>query len=288
MLNSMTAYARKESQTKNGTLIWELRSVNHRYLEPAIRVPEGFREIEIELRNILRSHVQRGKIDCVLRHEPAAGAPDSIDLDLDLVAELKSAMDRIGRVLDNPAQVSALEVLQFPGVWRRGDDDFENVHQDALTLFADALEDLCAMRAREGARILPMLDERIDAIRSQVRQVRDQLPIIMDRQADAIRARISDLQEQIDDQRFEQELVIMLQKADVAEELDRLESHLKEVSSNLYKKEPVGRRLDFLMQELHREANTLSSKSLASTTSQQAVEIKVRIEQMREQVQNVE
>jgi uncharacterized protein (TIGR00255 family) len=288
MLNSMTAYARKESQTEAGTLVWELRSVNHRYLEPSIRLPDGFREIDTELRSIMRSHVQRGKLECMLRYEPSSGQVQPIEVNLELVTELHGAMDRIARILDNPAHISALDILQFPGVWQRTEEDLESVQQDALTLFAEALEELCAMRAREGARILPMIESRIDGIRAQVRAVRDQLPTIMDRQADAIRARIADLQEQIDDHRIEQELVIMLQKADVAEELDRLESHLKEIGNNLVKNEPVGRRLDFLMQELNREANTLSSKSLASSTSQQAVEIKVLIEQMREQIQNIE
>ena len=288
MIRSMTAYSRQDIKGEWGVITWEIRSVNHRYLEPIFRLPEAFREIEPVLRESLRNYVQRGKLECNLRFQPEKKASSGIKVNLALAGELNSAVHQINKVLDNPAHISAFEFLNWPGVLETEETDQEPIKQAMVSLFEVALKELLATREREGARILPMLKDRLTQINQIVEQVREKLPIIIERQNDALRSRFEELKLEIDDSRLEQELVMLAQKADVAEELDRLEAHVQEVSDVLEKHNPIGRRLDFLMQELNREANTLSSKSLVTETTQFAVELKVLIEQMREQVQNIE
>ncbi|WP_020406038.1 YicC/YloC family endoribonuclease [Hahella ganghwensis] len=288
MIRSMTAYARQDARGEWGTLTWELRSVNHRYLEPVFRIPEALRDIEPALRDSLRRYVQRGKLECQLKFQQESQSTGSFSVNLDLANELNHAVNQINRLLDNPAHIDAFDFINWPGVMVTEETDLEPVKEEAISLFNQALGQLVTTREREGGRIHPMLDDRLDSIAEIVEKVREKLPHILERQNEALRSRFEELRLDIDPGRLEQEMVMLAQKADVAEELDRLEAHVHEVKEVLAKKEPVGRRLDFLMQELNREANTLSSKSLVTETTQFAVELKVLIEQMREQVQNIE
>ncbi|WP_431687078.1 YicC/YloC family endoribonuclease [Hahella sp. NBU794] len=288
MIRSMTAYARQESRGEWGVLTWEVRSVNHRYLEPMFRIPEVLREIEPALREAMRQYVQRGKLECQLKFQQESQATPSYQVNLGLANELNQAVNQINRILDNPAHINAFDFLNWPGVLVSEETDLEPVREEAVSLFEQTLESLVKTREREGDRIRPMLEDRLTAITDIVGRVRQKMPIILERQNEALKARFEELELAVDSARLEQELVIVSQKADVAEELDRLDAHVHEVREVLGKKEPMGRRLDFLMQELNREANTLSSKSLVTETTQFSVELKVLIEQMREQVQNVE
>lgn len=288
MLKSMTAYARKESRNEWGTVTWELRSVNHRYLEPMFKLPDNFRDIEPDLRNCLHSHLARGKIECHLRVQLETQTGPGLKVNVEMAESLNNVLNQINRMLDNPAHINALDILKWPGVLEIEELDLEPVKEEVVAVFDEALTELVETRDKEGARIRPMLEERLIAIQGIVDRIRARLPQIIERQNEALRARFEDLDLDLDDGRIEQELVVLAQKADVAEELDRLETHSKEVQDVLDRKEPVGRRLDFLMQELNREANTLGSKSLVTETSQLAVDLKVIIEQMREQIQNIE
>ena len=288
MIRSMTAYSRKEGRGDWGVLTWEIRSVNHRYLEPVFRMPETFRDAEPELREKLRKFVQRGKVECQLKYQPGRQEGSGFQVNTQLASELNQAVHKVNRLLDNPAHISALDILNWPGVLVMNETDLSPVKKQIVGLFEQALAELRQTRLREGERISPMLTERLTQIKAIVILVREKMPAILKSQNEALHARFRELQLDLDKTRLEQELVMLAQKADVAEELDRLEAHVDEVSEVLAKSEPIGRRLDFLMQELNREANTLSSKSLVTETTQYAVELKVLIEQMREQVQNIE
>ncbi len=288
MIRSMTAYARCDAKADTGVLTWEVRSVNHRYMEPIFRLPENFREIEPALRELLRKYVQRGKLECQLKFQAAADTGGKLQINTAMASDLNAAVHQINRLLDNPAHISAFEFLNWPGVLAVEEADIEPIKKQAIDLFESSLQELRRTREREGERIRPMISERLDKIANIVGEVRAQVPGIITRQNEALRARFDELKIEVDAQRLEQEMVILAQKADVAEELDRLDAHVHEVGNVLNKKESIGRRLDFLMQELNREANTLSSKSLVTETTQYAVELKVLIEQMREQVQNIE
>lgn len=287
MIRSMTAFARTDSQSEWGVLTWEIRSVNHRYLEPVFRMPDMFRDIEPELREALREFVKRGKLECQLKFQAESKVAE-LTVDMNLAAELNNALHKINRLLDNPAHINAFDVLNWPGVLVSNEVDAAPLKQQVVQLFKSAMKDLMETRQREGERILPMLTGRLQRIDGIVKQVRAEMPQILTRYHENLRGRIEELQAEVDQQRLEQEIVILASKADVAEELDRLDAHVQEVSRVLGKRETVGRRLDFLMQELNREANTLSSKSVATDSTQFAVELKVLIEQLREQIQNIE
>lgn len=288
MLKSMTAFARDKSDLSAGTLTWELRSVNHRYLEPSFRLPDAFREIEPRLREALRKRIARGKIDCSLKWQANAAGESGIELNQTTIANLKQATDELSAQFTSAAPVDLLAVLSWPGVINQETADQKSILNASLKSFENALSTLTEHRKREGEQLKPLLTDRLDAIENIVATVREQLPAILTLQSDNIRQRFEDAQVELDNQRLEQEMVLLAQKSDVAEELDRLDAHVHEVRATLNKKEPVGRRLDFLMQELNREANTLSSKAIVTDTTKAAIELKVLIEQMREQVQNIE
>lgn len=289
MLRSMTAFARTDLRQEWGSLTWEIRSVNHRYLEPHFRLPDSLKELEPELREMLRNSIKRGKVECSLKYQPESRASGgSLQVNLDLAQDLNRALNQINRLLDNPAHINAFDILQWPGVLHVEETDLEPVKEEALRLFEEALTSLVEVREREGQYLRPLIEDRLDQIVEIVAQVREQLPEILQRQREAILARFEELQIELDPGRLEQEMVLLAQKADVAEELDRLDAHVKEVRSTLYSRDAIGRRLDFLMQELNREANTLSSKSIVTETTRCAVDLKVLIEQMREQIQNIE
>lgn len=284
MTKSMTAFARSES----GHISWEIRSVNHRYLEVGVKVPDAFRSLEIGLRNKLKARLNRGKIDCQLRIGHSQASEASLSIDEKLLEDLTGALATIIPKLETVAPVNPLEVLKWPGLLSEPTEDEETIKRTVVELFDAALAQLIEMRSSEGAELRKIILEKLADLRSIVEQAATEAPIISARQRDKMISKLNDLKIEADPGRIEQELVIMAQKSDVAEELDRLNTHIEEVSATLDSREAVGRRLDFLMQELNREANTLSSKAVATNTTIQAVELKVAIEQMREQIQNIE
>ncbi|MDH1211224.1 YicC family protein [Pseudomonas chengduensis] len=287
MVHSMTAFARNEQATAHGTLSWELRSVNHRYLEPHLRLPEAFRDLEGAVREALRQGLSRGKVECTLRFaEESAGK--QLQVDSERARQLINAAEQVAALIQQPAPLNPLEVLAWPGVLVADSADPQALNAAALKLFDQAMGELKAGRAREGAELAKLLNERLDSILDEVAALRELVPQMLAGQRAKIETRFAEMQAELDPQRLEQELVLLAQKSDVAEELDRLSTHVSEVRRVLKAGGAAGRRLDFLMQELNREANTLGSKAFDTRSTQAAVNLKVLIEQMREQVQNIE
>ena len=286
-MHSMTAFARNELRAPWGTARWELRSVNNRFLDIAPRLPEELRALEPAVRERLAARLRRGKVDCSLRIERATGSA-ALVIDGEIAAAVAAAATEAAKLLDPAAAVSPFELLRWPGVIRAEPMDAETIGADVLELLEQGIADLAAARGREGARIEAMLRERIDAIAAITVEVRGWLPQIIDMARERLASRVAALAVEVDGERLEQEIALLVQKSDVAEELDRLDAHVSEISDVLGTRQPVGRRLDFLIQELHREANTLGSKSIDTRTTRASVDLKVLIEQMREQVQNVE
>lgn len=289
MIRSMTAFARSETSVAAGdTLIWEIRSVNHRYLEPGFKIPDTFRAIEATLRDVLRKKLNRGKLECSLRYQASAAGANSLDIDHGLLDQLISKHQQIQSKLGSLAAPTTLDLLRWPGVLKEPEQDKQALLDAALQAFEATVSELTQTREREGAELANLIEQRLSAINTIVAEVRTLLPGILQQQRDRLHERLAELQGELDQDRLEQEMVLLANRSDVAEELDRLDTHVAEVGRILKKGGPCGRRLDFMMQELNREANTLSSKSIVSTTTQSAVELKVLIEQMREQIQNIE
>ena len=289
MIRSMTGFARRERQGPWGTLTCEIRTVNHRYLEVSLRLPEDLRGLEGDARQILSSNLKRGKVDAGLYLRSTATAVAALELNQPLVDQLLQRSAAVATLLgERAAATSPLEVLRWPGVVREAERDLTPLAAEALELLKETAEELNASRAREGARIRELLQSRCQALVEAVALVRARLPEVSARIRARVAERVAQLGTQVDHERLEQELVLLAYKMDVEEELDRLGSHVTETLRVLDSTEPAGRRLDFLMQELNREANTLSSKSQDVETTRAAVDMKVLIEQLREQVQNVE
>ena len=288
MIRSMTAFARQEADTELGSLAWELRSLNHRYLELGLRLPEELRAMESAVRERVNARLGRGKVECSCRFRPATATAIPVDINDNNLSRLLAACEAVNQRLPEALPSSPLDVLRWPGVVREETVDTGPLQQHALALLDKALDELLLSREREGGQIKTLLQQRCDDMSALVVQARTCLPEIRIGLREKLHARLADLDVDVDPGRFEQELVMQLQKIDVDEEMDRLESHIGEVRRVLDRKEPVGRRLDFLMQELNREANTLGSKSVVAETTNISVELKVLIEQIREQVQNVE
>ena len=287
MIHSMTAFARTEQASDHGTLSWEIRSVNHRYLEPHLRLPEAFRDLEAAVRDALRKGLSRGKVECTLRFaEATTGRP--LQVDSDRARQLVDAAETVAALIRQPAPLNPLEVLAWPGVLAADSADPQALSRAALELFNQALEELKAGRQREGQELARLINERLDAIAEQTATLRTQVPQMLAAQRQKLLDRCAEMRADLDPQRLEQEMVLLAQKSDVAEELDRLATHVGEVRRVLKSGGAAGRRLDFLMQELNREANTLGSKAIDTRSTQAAVSLKVLIEQMREQVQNIE
>jgi uncharacterized protein (TIGR00255 family) len=294
MIRSMTGFARREHAHAAGTLAWELRTVNHRYLELSVRLPEEFRALESECRAVIGASVKRGKLDATLQFRAAPGPAAGLELDVPFLDELiKRAQEVSRRATAHGGQMtppSPLELLRWPGALKESQQDRAPLLGAALETLKAALGELATSRASEGERIAAMLRARCAQLEELVASVRARLPEVRAR----IRARLEERLGQLtlpaepNRERFEQELALALARMDVDEELDRLSSHVAETDKALVGGEPAGRRLDFLMQEFNREANTLSSKSQDAATTRAAVDIKVLIEQMREQIQNVE
>lgn len=288
MARSMTGFARREARGDFGVLVWELRSVNHRYLDMGLRLPEELRALENECRERIAAAVKRGKLDGQLRFEPAAGGQTVLTVDEYRARAVGQALSKVAGIVGAEGKISPGEVLRWPGVVQEPPLDVAAVGQTALKLLEQTLADLAAARGREGERTAAVLNERARMITVIVGELRKRQAGMTGALRDKLKARVEELKVQVDPQRLEQELVMVAQRLDVAEELDRLESHLKEFADTLKTGDTVGRRLDFLMQEFNREANTLGSKSQDAAVTQQVVDLKVLIEQMREQVQNLE
>ena len=288
MIRSMTAFASCEMDVEGYTLIWEVRTVNHRYLDISPRLPEIFRSTEPSVREVVGKHLKRGKVDCNLFYRKQKQGEEAIEVNEARLNQLLKVASNIEMNMSQFQAISALDVLRWPGVQSEVREDLEPVHEGAILLLNQALEQLVESREREGADILDMVESRCKLIQEQIQVAKTRLPEVQAQLREKLEKKINDLLEEPEQARLEQELVYFLQKMDVEEELDRLESHVKEVRRVLSQTEPVGRRLDFLMQELNREANTLGSKSADIQTTNVSVELKVLIEQMREQIQNIE
>ena len=287
MPRSMTAYARITEENSWGSITCELRSVNHRFLEVGFRMPDVLRESETALRDMTRKKLTRGKIDCSVQiafnHSDAGST-----LDLEVAQSHIEIAQAIANKLSDAAPISAVDIMQLPGVIKDASIEASQVNKAGKKAFDLALDQMLEGREREGAKLAEMVEQRLAGIESQIAIVRENLPEILQQQRTRLHEKLNELKEQMDEQRLEQEMVIIANRADVDEELDRLEAHISEIRLALKSNESIGRRLDFLMQELNREANTLGSKSISSTTTQVSVELKVLIEQMREQIQNIE
>lgn len=288
MLLSMTAFSRQQLDQDWGSITWEIRSVNHRYLEASVRVPELFRSLENSIRETVRKKLSRGKVECQLRYQAAENTTRDLHLDKDLIRKLIRVNTEIEQMTNTSTHLNSLEIMRWPGVIQDQELDTSAIEEQTLDLFNAALDDLIATRQREGEELKGFIQQRIVTIREIVVAVRSRMPEILASQKQNLIERLKELQAELDPSRLEQEIALLAQKADVDEELDRLDSHLNEVERVIDLKGQKGRRLDFLMQELNREANTLSSKSIVTDTTLSAVELKVLIEQMREQIQNIE
>jgi len=285
----MTGFARRERQAPWGTLACELRSVNHRYLELSLRLPDDLRPLEGDARHLLASMLKRGKVEAGIYLRGSAAANTTVEINRPLIEQLLRRASEVSALSGMvSAPLNPLDILRWPGAIRDADRDPSPVLAEAISLLRETIGDLNDARAREGARLRELLRQRCELLAQQVALVRTRLPEISARIRGKVAERVVQLGVQVDSERLEQELVLIAYKMDVQEELDRLASHLDETMQALDSKEPAGRRLDFLMQELNREANTLSSKSQDTETTRAAVDIKVLIEQMREQIQNVE
>ena len=288
MILSMTAFARIEHSESWGTLTWELRSVNHRYLEPSFKIPDFARSTEHQLRESLRKKLTRGKVECALRLEKVTVESSDININEPLLNSLIDANQQIAAKLGNAAPEQASTFLQWPGILETSDIEKTEMEKAIVTSFNKALDQMIENRKREGDELEKMIQQRLDSILETTDIVKPLIPQLVDKQRQKLIDRFEELSIAVDQDRIEQEIVVLAQKVDVDEELDRLLAHVKEVTTTLKKGSPCGRRLDFLMQELNREANTLGSKSISVDTTNASVDLKVFIEQMREQIQNIE
>ena len=284
----MTAFVQHESQSEQSRVVWEIRSVNHRYLEISMRLPEELRSAEMMFRETIKASLSRGRIDAVLRYQSAESSANSPELNLDTINQLMAWSRTVQSTVPVAGELSIADILKWPGVLtpeRIDEDQLSVAAKDAL---ANALSALASQRQREGRQLAVVINAKLEAARDIVIGVQGRVPELEQYARQRLNERVSEFSEQLEPGRFEQELVLLLAKSDIVEEIDRLQLHLAEVANILNGSGPVGRRLDFLMQELNREANTLGSKSNHPETTTAAVDLKVLIEQMREQIQNIE
>jgi|TARA_B110000259_G_scaffold128630_1_gene145264 uncharacterized protein (TIGR00255 family) len=283
----MTAFARNTTDFPWGSVTCELRSVNHRFLETGFRLPETLRQVEMSLREIARKKLSRGKVDCSI--QLAFNSTDAtVSADLTLAKQYIELAQQLAVQIDNPAAISPLDIMRWPGVLKEQDVESEHLQTAAIETFKVTVSQLLEGRQREGDKLADMIEQRLVGIQEQTTIVRENLPDILAHQRTRLEEKMADMKSQLDESRLEQEMVIIANRTDVDEELDRLDVHIAEIRRVLQSSDSIGRRLDFLMQELNREANTLGSKSIAGVTTQASVELKVLIEQMREQIQNLE
>ena len=287
MIHSMTAYARKEFKGDWGTAVWEIRSVNQRYLETYIRLPEQFRGLEAVLRERFRKQLQRGKVECSMRFEASSANSGALQLNEALAEKLIESANWVSKKAGK-AKLNPVDILRWPGVMEAEEKDMGELSTDLLSFFNETLTEFLESRASEGEKLQVMLEQRLAGITEQAAFVHSKMPEIIVWQRERIQKKFADAKIELDETRVEQELILMAQKLDVAEEIDRLNAHVTETHSILKKGGACGRRLDFMMQEFNRESNTLGSKSISTDITKSAVELKVLIEQMREQLQNIE
>ncbi|CAE6879977.1 YicC family protein [Vibrio parahaemolyticus] len=288
MIYSMTAYARKEVKGDWGSAVWEIRSVNQRYLETYFRMPEQFRGLEPVLRERFRKRLARGKVECNLRFEANPAAKGELSINETLANQVIKAAEQVMHMTGELSRINPFQVMQWPGVMETPEQDMDAVNKELLSAFDEALSEFIDARGREGDNMKALIEQRLDAITAEVVKVRARMPEILEWQRERLFSKFEDAKVELDPSRVEQELILLAQKSDVAEELDRLDSHVKETTNILKKGGAVGRRLDFMMQEFNRESNTLASKSISTDITASGVELKVLIEQMREQIQNIE
>ena len=288
MISSMTAFAREEYRGDLGEMSWEIRSVNHRYLEAFLRLPEELRVLETVVRERLASRLGRGKLDVALKYKPSPETEAGIRVNRRMVEQLVAADQEVANMLHVDSYLKPIDLLRWPGALQEQEQDFTPVKQLALELLDKTVDGLVSNRQREGERLAEIVRQRSRSLQEQVDKVRILMPEVLQGVKTKIRERLQEVMEELDETRLEQEMALLAQRLDVDEEMDRLAGHLVEVERVLSTDEPVGRRLDFLMQELNREANTLSSKSNNLEVTRIGVEMKVLIEQMREQIQNIE
>ncbi len=288
MTYSMTAFARVQKQLDNSNLCWEIKSVNHRYLEVSFRLPDAFRFLETRLRSMLRNQINRGKIECQLKYQDVSATNQSLFINEGLVSALLQASEQLAknRHLANDLQVSQL--LAWPGVVQLEQTDTEQLSEQVERLFKEAVDQLIEVRQKEGQALKQHIMDRLDSLESQINEAKKYASTMIEKGKEKLFSRLNEIKVDVSETRVDQELALIIARLDVTEELDRLQTHGFEVRRILEKEQVAGRRLDFLMQELNREANTLSSKSDIVELTRCAVEMKVLIEQMREQIQNIE
>lgn len=288
MIYSMTAYARKEIKSDWGNAVWEIRSVNQRYLETYFRLPEQFRGLEPILRERFRKRLARGKVECHLRFEANSKAQSELKINDDLAKQVIQAANQVMALTGEESRLNPFQIMNWPGVMEAPEQDMDAIQKELLEAFEEAIADFIAARGREGENMKALIDQRLTAITEEAAKVRARMPEILQWQRDRLLNKFEEAKIELDSSRVEQELILLAQKSDVAEELDRLDSHVKEATNIMKKGGACGRKLDFMMQEFNREANTLASKSISTDVTASGVELKVLIEQMREQIQNIE
>jgi uncharacterized protein (TIGR00255 family) len=288
MIRSMTAFGREEGAGPWGSLVWEIRTVNHRFLDITVRMPDDLRSLEVQVRDRIQQRLARGKVDCNLRYRPEEGTAAGITLNREFARQLLAVAEDLTTMMEASTALSPADLLAWPGVVKETEPDLDAVNAATLATLDKALNALVAVREREGARLRELIEQRATAMAPLVSKARERMPVVLASMRERLMSRLAELQATLDHDRLEQEMVLLTQRLDVDEELDRLQTHIRELHHALERDEPVGRRLDFLMQELNREANTLASKSADAELTKIAIELKVLIEQMREQVQNLE
>ena len=289
MILSMTAFARSQRQGEWGTLVCELRSINHRFLEISLHLPEVLRVLEMPIRDRIRQLIKRGKVECTLRYQPRNEQQGTlVAVNSVMAQEYCLASEKISSLLQNPAPINPTDLLRFPGVLETRETNLADIEAELFPLLSETVDELIAARGREGEGLKQLFFQRIDAMRKELEAVRQRLPQVIADQSARLLKRFHDAKVELDSNRLEQEMVFFAQRLDVAEEIERTETHLQDMMSVLKEGGIVGRRMDFLLQELNREANTLGSKSTDTVLTHAAVEMKVLIEQVREQVQNIE
>ncbi|MDP3269826.1 MAG: YicC/YloC family endoribonuclease [Legionella sp.] len=288
MIHSMTAFARTQKQIAGGNLSWEIRSVNHRYLDVSFRLPESLRCLETQRRAVLRDKINRGKLECQLKYQNTSADNQSMLINIGMVNAIVSMGDQLSSSHQLANDLSVSKVLAWPGVVESGQLDMEEIGKHALSLFEQSVVELSQARIKEGKALQTLVENRLQGLKAEVARARILISGLAQQSKDKLLTRLHSVQLEVSEARVEQEIAIILARLDVSEELDRLHTHIDEVTRTIQSDRVAGRRLDFLMQELNREANTLSSKSDSSELTQSAVEMKVLIEQMREQIQNIE
>ncbi len=288
MTKSMTAFVRVQGQGEIGQFVWEVRSVNHRYLDTSFKMSDRFRELEAGMREVMSKYLKRGKVDCSLRYQQDSVLPDTLQVNEEVLKQLQKTHQQIQKTFNDPVSLNLNDVLRWPGVMQIEEKDQATIQAELLKLFRQAIVEFDAIREREGNQLAKLLEQRLDEIKKQIQKAQDVLPKILELQREKLMKKFEEAKVELDPERLAQEMIFVAQKLDVSEELDRLIVHADETGHILKSDKPCGRRLDFLMQEFNREANTLGSKSISEVTTSVSLELKVLIEQMREQVQNIE